>query len=95
MKLGKEFYESDSISRLMPGKKDCVSMKVDRRKVPNLKKDIMCIYDDLTVEEISYKAWVSVAHTALETLTKKTEDFVDALLGCLAALRKHDFIAKQ
>ena len=35
----KSFYDSDDISRTMPGKKDYVSVKVDERRVPVQKND--------------------------------------------------------
>ena len=60
-----------------------------------LKQSIVDIYYDMGTDEISYKAWVSVDHRTLETLTKSTEDFVNTLLEASANLRKHDFIAKQ
>ena len=55
----------------------------------------MEIFNDMGVDEISYKAWVSVDRSTLETLTKGTEDFVDTLLQSLSSLRTHEFIAKQ
>eukprot|EP00731_Ephydatia_muelleri_P033645 Em0034g27a len=58
-------------------------------------QSIVDIYYDMGTDEISYKAWVSVDRTTLETLTKSTEDFVNTLLEASANLRKHDFIAKQ
>ena len=61
-------------------------------KVQRLKKLLM---DAMGVEEITYKAWISVDHSKPETLTKSTEDFVDELLKQLLNLRAHDFIAKQ
>ena len=64
-------------------------------KLPQLKASLMEIFNDMGVDEISYKAWVSVDHSTLETLTKGTEDFVDTLLQNLSSLRTHDFIAKQ
>ncbi|KAL5509316.1 hypothetical protein EMCRGX_G004658 [Ephydatia muelleri] len=64
-------------------------------KVQRLKKLLMDAFDDMGVEEITYKAWVSVDRSQLETLTKCTEDFVDELLKQLSNLRVHDFIAKQ
>ena len=56
---------------------------------------MMDAFDDMGVEEITYKAWISVDHSKPETLTKSTEDFVDELLKQLLNLRAHDFIAKQ
>lgn len=47
------------------------------------------------IDDISYKAWVSVDHKTWETVTKTTEAFVNTLLEASANLRKHNFIAKQ
>ena len=52
-------------------------------------------FDELSVDEISYKAWVSVDRTNLETVVRQTDSFVDHLLECLVSLKRHDFIAKQ
>jgi len=38
----KEFYQSDDISRMLPGKKDCVSMKVEGIKQRVQKRLILC-----------------------------------------------------
>lgn len=64
-------------------------------KVPKTKMAIMEVFEGLGVDEVSYKAWMSVERTALETLTKTTEDFVDTLVENLLKLHRHDFIAKQ
>lgn len=47
------------------------------------------------IDDISYKAWVSVDRKTLETVTKTMEAFVNTLLEASANLRKHNFIAKQ
>ena len=53
------------------------------------------VFEELGVDEVTYKAWLSVDRTTLEMLTKTTEDFVYALMENLLKLRRHDFIAKQ
>ena len=63
------------------------------QKLSNLKK--LLIIDELGVDSVPYKAWVSVDHTTLITLTQTTDIFVDSLIQCLLKLRKHDFIAKE
>ena len=55
-----------------------------------LKENLIDAFDELSVDEITYKAWVSVDRTSLETV-----DFVDHLLECLLKFKRHDFIAKQ
>ena len=52
-------------------------------------------FEDLGVDYITYKSWVTVDRTTLETITKPTEDFVHTLIDRLVVLRKHNFIAKQ
>ena len=47
------------------------------------------------MDEISYKAWVSVDRTNLETVVRQTDSFVDHIVECLVSLKRHDFIAKQ
>lgn len=64
-------------------------------KVSHLKKVLMTEFEDQCVDSVSYKAWVSVDHTSLVTLTQTTDIFVDALVVQLLKLRKHDFIAKE
>ena len=50
-------------------------------KLPQLKASLMEIFNDMGVDEISFKSWVSVDHSTLETLSKGTEDFVDTFFG--------------
>ena len=47
------------------------------------------------IDEVQYKQWVSTDRSTLETIVKKTDDFVDDLCDKLANLLRHDFIAKQ
>lgn len=42
VELIKQYYEDDEVSRQMPGKKDCVSVKEDGKKCSN-KKDSCCV----------------------------------------------------
>ena len=55
----------------------------------------MSTFNELAIDEITYKAWVNVDKTTLETITKSPEDFVEILINKLLTLRCHDFIAKQ
>ena len=48
-----------------------------------LKENLIDAFDDLSVDEITYKAWVSVDRTSLETVVCQADDFVDRLLECL------------
>ena len=44
---------------------------------------------------MTYRAWISTDRTDLETLTKSSDDFLDALFEKLEALKRHDFVAKE
>ena len=63
--------------------------------VDQLKGKLTAAFDELSVDQISYKAWVSVDRTSLETVVRQTDSFVNHLLECLVSLKRHDFIAKQ
>lgn len=45
--LVKNFYESDDISRLLPGVKDCMSVKINDKKVLVQKRLILCNLNEL------------------------------------------------
>ena len=63
--------------------------------VDQLKGKLTAAFDELSVDEISYKAWVSVDRTSLETVVRQTDSFGDHLLESLVSLKRHDFIVKQ
>ena len=52
-------------------------------------------FESLDVDEITYKAWVTVDRTSLETITKSTEDFIVTLIENLQQLKRHGFIARM
>lgn len=60
-----------------------------------MKKALLDAFDEEGVGEISFKAWVSVDYTTLETITLSTDMLVDCLTENLPKLRKHDFIVKD
>ena len=64
-------------------------------KVTHLKKVLVAGLEEQCVDSVSYKAWVSVDHTTLVTITQTADIFVDSLVEYLLKLRKHDFIAKE
>ena len=49
-------------------------------KVTHLKKALVTGLKEQYVDSVLYKAWVSVDHTTLVTLTQPTDIFVDSLL---------------
>ena len=55
----------------------------------------MSTFNELAIDEITYKTRVNVDRTTLETITKSPEDFVETLINKLLTLRCHDFVAKQ
>lgn len=65
------------------------------RKFVKFKESLISTFNELAIDEITYKAWVNVDRTTLETITKSPEEFVETLINKLFILRCHDFIAKQ
>ena len=55
----------------------------------------MSTFNESTIDDITYKAWVNVDKTTLEAITKSPEDFVETLINKLLILKCHDFIEKQ
>ena len=64
-------------------------------KLTHLKKVLLTGFEEQCVDSESYKAWVTVDHTTLVTVTQTTNIFVNSLVQYLLKLRKHDFIAKE
>ena len=58
-------------------------------------EQLKVLMDSEMIDEVQYKQWVSADRSTLETIVKKTDDFVDDLCDKLANLLRHDFIAKQ
>ena len=58
-------------------------------------EQLKVLMDSEMIDEVQYKQWVSTDRSTLETIVKKTDDFVDDLCDKLANLLRHDFIAKQ
>eukprot|EP00795_Rhopilema_esculentum_P005762 gene5762-11041_t len=52
-------------------------------------------FESLDVDEITYKAWVTVDRTSLETITMSTDDFIMTLTENLQQLKRHGFIARM
>ncbi len=60
-----------------------------------LKSDLLEIFEQLAIDEVTYKLWVTVDRTNLETVVKSTDDFVEDLVDKLCRLQRHAFIATQ
>ncbi|KAJ4446093.1 hypothetical protein ANN_12785 [Periplaneta americana] len=61
----------------------------------NIIKHIREQFDAEAIEQITYKQWVIVDRTNLETLQSSTDEFVDKLSSKLLSLLPHVFIAQQ
>ena len=55
----------------------------------------MKIFNRLAIDEGTFKLWVNVDRTNLETIVKSTDDCVDDLIDKLSNLQRHSFIATQ
>ena len=61
----------------------------------DLTEDILTIFGELDVNEITFKQWVSTDRTELLTLCKSVEEFTSTLVEKLVILRNHMFIDNQ
>lgn len=61
----------------------------------SLKEKLIDIFDEQEIETVTYKQWVSTDRATLETMVKKSDQFIDSLLEQLILLLKHSFIAKK
>ena len=61
----------------------------------HFKEQLNSLMEIEMVDEVQYKQWVSTDTVTLETMVKKTDDFVDDLCDKPDVLLRHDFIAKQ
>lgn len=52
-------------------------------------------FEEELIEEIQYNKWVSVDRCTMETIVKKTYDFVQELIDSLIKLKSHSFIANM
>ena len=64
-------------------------------KTDKLKSDLLEIFEEFAIDEVTFKLWVNVDRTNLETVVKSTEDFVEDLIDRLCHLQRHSFIATQ
>ena len=60
-----------------------------------LKEDLITSLDKSLIDHVTFKQWVSVDRTTLETYTKPVEEFVEMFCEKLELLRPHSFIASQ
>ena len=57
--------------------------------------DLTTLLDENLIDNITFKQWVSVDRSTLETYTKPVDEFVDMFCEKLELLRPHSFIAAQ
>ena len=57
--------------------------------------DLTTLLDENLIDNITFKQWVSVDRSTLETYTKPVDEFVDMFCEKLEVLRPHAFIAAQ
>ncbi len=60
-----------------------------------LRDDLTTLLDKNLIDNITFKQWVSVDRSTLETYTKPVDEFVDMFIEKLELLRPHSFIAAQ
>ncbi len=60
-----------------------------------LKAKILEIFEDINIDEVTYKAWVTVDRTSLETILKSVDDFATTLCESLPQLQRHAFITRS
>ena len=63
--------------------------------VSRLRDDLTTLLDANLIDNITFKQWVSVDCSTLETYTKPVDEFVDMFCEKLELLRPHSFIAAQ
>ena len=63
--------------------------------VSKLRDDLTTLLDVNLIDNITFKQWVSVDRSTLETYTKPVDEFVDTFCEKLELLRPHSFIASQ
>ena len=76
-----------------PPRTECCLGNCDECKdTYKLETKLIDIFEELDVDEISYKQWESTDRTVLVNITESSQDFVQSLLAKLEVLKKHQFI---
>ena len=79
-----------------PGTLDCFLENCQKcNNYEEFGQQLVALMERLLIDEVTFKAWVNVDHTTLETLTKSSDEFIELLLEKLHLLKRHDFVAKQ
>ena len=64
-------------------------------KTYKLKYDLLELFEQLAIDEVTFRLWVNVDRTNLETVIRKTDDFVEDLVDRLCHLQRNSFLATQ
>ena len=60
-----------------------------------LKQDLYSIFDEHMIDTITYKQWIAVDRSSLETVSQHSDHFVESFCEKLETLCSHSFIASQ
>ena len=63
--------------------------------ISKLRDNLITYLDENLIDNVTFKQWVSVDRSTLETYTKPVDEFVDMFCEKLELLRPHSFIAAQ
>ena len=63
--------------------------------ITKFRDDLATLLDENLIDSITFKQWVSVDRSTLETHTKPVDEFIEIFCEKLEALRPHAFIAAQ
>ena len=81
------------------GRCEQCSVKIEGKNITvkseELGSKLKNIFDELAIDTVTYKSWVTVDRTNLETLVKSIDDFISVLMEGLLKLKCHSFTAAQ
>ena len=64
-------------------------------EIETLKEELLTHFDEIDVEQIVYKRWVSTNRSTLETFCSPVEEFADSFCKKIEILCPHSFIATE
>ena len=64
-------------------------------EIEMLKEELLTHFDEIDVEQIVYKQWVSTYRSTLEIFCSPVEEFADTFCEKIELLRPHSFIATE
>ena len=63
--------------------------------IDTLKAYRTAVLEDNMIDNVTYRQWVTVDRSSLETVSKTSDEFIDAICEKLKVLIPHSFIATQ